>query len=689
MKDQQTTNEILNTWRGLFDEACEIRVDAISIIKSRFVDQATRLTKGKDLNLWSRFVPIIKRYTEGLDPWEQQGLIVYIEDQFELINQDYADFFAKRDPNDPKDVETVLRMMRRRARLRADQIVRMIEQAQARQKLKDEGAKYFKWQTQEDNLVRDEHKAINGQVYLLSQGHPEFGFPGDPHNCRCVAVPVDIPEDLRGDNDSYKPPAAVREAARLALEARAKLPPSKRGMTSVGIARARDLANGRGVSVETLKRMLSYFARHEIDKEAKSWSDEDWSKGRQAWFGWGGDAGRKWAQGIIDDLMRGDMEIRLDELEIDIARARETDEGWLEVEGAVLARAGVLTYTRGDGSTIRELRDPAVIHSQDALASYNGKPLLLGSHPKDELGNVTLLNRQNTVNFPPVGSIRNARADTARDPDTGRDVPVTRADVLIWDPHAIAAARAGKRQFSCGYSVQVEAAAPGATGQGVSYDAKQTIDRGNHVAMVDVARAGNITEFRLDSRGAILTGSNKGSLLGGGTMSQYTLEGVTGEVDPALIPLIKSLEAQVSELKSNGAQQLTRINELEGEVAVHTAAAAARGDEGARIEAAVKERLELQAQAAPLLPAGYEFEGKTAAMIRGDAVKHSTGLEGLEGAALEGAYKTALTIKAKAKEGQAALANLTRPSRGDSDNKPRGLQNAYERFVARTHKHIK
>jgi hypothetical protein len=460
-------------------------------------------------------------------------------------------------------------------------------------------------------------------------------------------------------------------------------------MTSVGIARARDLANGRPVSVETLKRMISYFARHEVDKAAAAWRREEWSKGKQAWFGWGGDAGRKWAQGIIEDIERGDMEFRLDELQLDIASGRETDEGWLEIQGAVLARAGVLTYTRGDGSTVKELRDPAVIHSPEALASYNGKPLLLGSHPKDERGNVTLLNKQNTINFPPVGSIRNPRADTALDPNTGKQTPVTRADVLIWDPHAIAAARAGKRQFSCGYSVEIEPAAPGASWQGERYDAKQTIDRGNHVAMVDVARAGKITEFRLDSRGAINTGSFAGSMNGGGTMSQITLEGVTGEIDPALVPLVKSLEAQVSELTTRGDQQNARIKELEGEVAVFTAAAASRGDEGERIEAAVKERLELQAQAAPLLPQEYMFEGKSNDEIRGDAVKHSTGLEGLEGPALEGAYKTALTLKAKAKEGQAQLADITRPARGDKDNKPRGLQNAYERFVARTHKNIK
>ena len=39
--------------------------------------------------------------------------------------------------------------------------------------------------------------------------------------------------------------------------------------------------------------MVSYFARHEVDKQGSSW--ETYGKGRQAWDGWGGDPGRRWA----------------------------------------------------------------------------------------------------------------------------------------------------------------------------------------------------------------------------------------------------------------------------------------------------------------------------------------------------------------------------------------------------------
>ena len=67
-------------------------------------------------------------------------------------------------------------------------------------------------------------------------------------------------------------------------------------MTPVGLARARQLANRQELSPTTIDRMVSYFARHAIDKRGNTWAD--YGKGRQAWDGWGGDAGERWARSI-------------------------------------------------------------------------------------------------------------------------------------------------------------------------------------------------------------------------------------------------------------------------------------------------------------------------------------------------------------------------------------------------------
>jgi hypothetical protein len=71
-------------------------------------------------------------------------------------------------------------------------------------------------------------------------------------------------------------------------------------MTVIGIARARDILNRKSLSEETVRRMKAYFDRHEIDKKGETWSQQ--GKGWQAWNGWGGDAGRTWAEAIVRKL---------------------------------------------------------------------------------------------------------------------------------------------------------------------------------------------------------------------------------------------------------------------------------------------------------------------------------------------------------------------------------------------------
>lgn len=96
---------------------------------------------------------------------------------------------------------------------------------------------------------------------------------------------------------SYRPNVSTARAAQRALDVRREKPPSQRGMTAVGVARARDLANRRPVSLDTVKRMLSFLSRHLVDKQGSTWSEQ--GKGWQAWHGWGGDAGGRWAMSVV------------------------------------------------------------------------------------------------------------------------------------------------------------------------------------------------------------------------------------------------------------------------------------------------------------------------------------------------------------------------------------------------------
>lgn len=106
-----------------------------------------------------------------------------------------------------------------------------------------------------------------------------------------------------------KPTAEMAEEARRGLAWRAEY---KRGGTAVGVARARDISNRSNLSPETIRRMVSYFARHEVDKQAEGFrqGEEGYpSAGRIAWALWGGDAGQAWANQQSKQLENSMIEI--------------------------------------------------------------------------------------------------------------------------------------------------------------------------------------------------------------------------------------------------------------------------------------------------------------------------------------------------------------------------------------------
>ena len=101
--------------------------------------------------------------------------------------------------------------------------------------------------------------------------------------------------------ETFTPPKAVRSAARRALDWIAEGKAGS-GFTGVGRARANQLASGEAVSMATLKRMKSFFSRHEVDKNAVGFSQGEKgypSAGRVAWDAWGGDAGFAWAESLV------------------------------------------------------------------------------------------------------------------------------------------------------------------------------------------------------------------------------------------------------------------------------------------------------------------------------------------------------------------------------------------------------
>lgn len=75
-----------------------------------------------------------------------------------------------------------------------------------------------------------------------------------------------------------------------------------RGGTEVGVARARDIVNGVDLSISTVRRMHSFFARHAVDAEAEGFRPGEKgypSAGRIAHALWGGTPGKSFAARVV------------------------------------------------------------------------------------------------------------------------------------------------------------------------------------------------------------------------------------------------------------------------------------------------------------------------------------------------------------------------------------------------------
>ena len=126
-------------------------------------------------------------------------------------------------------------------------------------------------------------------------------------------VPAEKADDLWEDDDTvvyetdsvskaegYSPPAGARAAARKAIRFKEQ-GKAKGAGTSVGWTRAGQLARGETLSLSTVKRMYSYFSRHEVDKKGKDWANQaNPSNGYIMWLAWGGDAGFSWSRRIVN-----------------------------------------------------------------------------------------------------------------------------------------------------------------------------------------------------------------------------------------------------------------------------------------------------------------------------------------------------------------------------------------------------
>lgn len=159
---------------------------------------------------------------------------------------------------------------------------------------------------------------------------------------------------------------------------------------------------------------------------------------------------------------------------------KRTAQGALRVDG-VFTRSGVFSYKNRDGSERREYRPPEEVFRADALESFESVPVT-DDHPPE------LVTPANRALYQ-----RGLVSEGVR-----RDGDLVVGSMVVFDAETIDKMEQGKVALSCGYEVELDET-PGTHPVHGRYDAVQRNIRGNHLALVDVARAGPEARVRMDA----------------------------------------------------------------------------------------------------------------------------------------------------------------------------------------------
>lgn len=286
-----------------------------------------------------------------------------------------------------------------------------------------------------------------------------------------------------------------------------------------------------------------------------------------------------------------------------------TDEGYLLVKDARIARTGIQEYLsaelrNADGSPMFPDREPtdiikvnrpaSEVFDEQSMKSFEMQPVT-NNHPAE---GVTVHNHDNLA----VGVAFNIRKDGI----------FVLADLKITHTDTIKEVNEGKRELSNGYDAIITVKS-GTSDDGKMFDAEQTKIRGNHVAIVEQARCGPVCSMS----------DNKPE----GKVMKLNLSGVPFEVkDESLAAAVQNVITQNTELASKvSTTQATHdaaIDSLKSSHEAETQKLQAQLDQAManqmtpeKLDAVIEDRLAI-INAAQKIIADYDATGKTCMAVK-------------------------------------------------------------------------
>lgn len=284
-------------------------------------------------------------------------------------------------------------------------------------------------------------------------------------------------------------------------------------------------------------------------------------------------------------------------------RVERTPEGFLKGH-VVVTRSGIFNYMQPDGSVMRELRHPNDVFDSRSLDTMKLVPIVMDHPAPDPVTGSRLVNSENAKKLS-VG----ATGEQYQVIDGHVAIPV-----LITDAAAVQKVERGTNQVSMGYVCDTETE-PGIY-DGMNYDTRQRGIRYNHMAVVDVARAGPDARIRMDS-GATLITEEESSMADKVTVK---LDGLTYEAAPEVAKALEKAQERGDKAEADAATHKTTADKA-------TARADAAEGEVKKIKdsipSLVKARSSLERSASDILGKDAKLDGDDASIMKQVIVKVS------------------------------------------------------------------
>lgn len=329
---------------------------------------------------------------------------------------------------------------------------------------------------------------------------------------------------------------------------------------------------------------------------------------------------------------------------LDMKGAIVLDNGMMKIP-ATLSRVGVFNYISPDGSVRKELRTADEVFDPESMSSFELVPFV-NDHPYAEGGAVTVDNAKRLT----VGTVGGIH----------RSGDCLNGTVLISDSNTIADVKGGKTALSCGYFNGREEKAgiyTDSAGRQHQYTHVQHKIRGNHVALVDVGRAGPEARLRLDSAdAAVLVTDEAAQTNKEQTMKTLTLDSIPCEMSEASAAVVSKVigdrdakivahEATIRSNEAALAQAKTNADKLQATLDSKTADLKDAQDP-AKFQAAVASRVTMESGARKVLGDTADLSKMNARQIKVAIVgklKPSLNCDGKSDDYVDGLYDDAMT----------------------------------------------